>query len=97
MSYGVFGLKQEPSQLKATRYSGFLIKVLPLLSFAVPLAALYLLNPLDTYLNVSVQASFELMWKGRTFQMFFLWLIALEFILSWDNIQTNSTSKTKLT
>ncbi|MCW3982608.1 MAG: archaeosortase/exosortase family protein [Candidatus Bathyarchaeota archaeon] len=91
-------MKQEPSQLKATRYSGFLIKVLPLLSFAVPLAALYLLNPLDTYLNVSVQASFELMWKGRTFQMFFLWLIALEFILSWDNIQTklNLQNKTNI-
>ena len=24
------------------------------------------------------------MWKGRTFQLFFVWLILLEFILSWD-------------
>ena len=91
----MFGLKHEPSQPKVARYSGFLLKVLPLLAFAVPLAVLYLLNPLDTYLNVSVQASFELMWKGRTFQMFFLWLIALEFILSWETIQTKLTLQKK--
>jgi thaumarchaeosortase len=92
---GVFGLKHEPSQPKVARYSGFLLKILPLLAFATPLAALYLLNPFDMYLNVSVQESFELMWKGRTFQMFFLWLIALEFILSWETIQTKFTLKKK--
>ncbi len=27
------------------------------------------------------------MWKGRTFQLFFIWLVALEFILSWENIK----------
>jgi thaumarchaeosortase len=27
------------------------------------------------------------MWKGRTFQLFFIWLIALEFILGWESIK----------
>jgi len=61
-----------------------IVKLLPLIAFVVPLALLYLLNPADPYLQVSPQASFQLMWKGRTFQLFFIWLIALEFILSWE-------------
>src|SRR4030042_4519554 len=88
----VFGIKNDSASAKTTRYIAFLLKVLPLVAFAVPLAVLYLLNPMDTYLNVSAQQSFELMWKGRTFQLFFIWLIALEFILSWETI----TSKINL-
>lgn len=88
----VFGIKNDAAPAKNTRYIAFLLKVLPLVAFAVPLAVLYLLNPMDTYLNVSAQQSFELMWKGRTFQLFFIWLIALEFILSWETI----TSKINL-
>src|SRR3989339_659633 len=45
--------------------------------FTVPLILLYFLNP----------GSFESMWKGRTFQLFFIWLVALEFILSWETIK----------
>jgi thaumarchaeosortase len=60
-----------------------LLRLLPLLAFAVPLLWLYLLYP----------ASFELMWKGRTFQLFFIWLIALELILDWENLQTSKISK----
>jgi len=60
-----------------------LLKLSPLLAFAAPLLWLYLLHP----------ASFELMWKGRTFQTFFVWLIALELILSWENIQPNKINK----
>lgn len=60
-----------------------LLKLLPLVAFAVPLLWLYLL---DT-------ASFELMWKGRTFQLFFIWLIALELILSWENIQPSKMER----
>jgi len=63
---------------------GVIAKLLPLIAFAAPLALLFLLNPVDPYLQVSVQGSFQLMWKGRTFQLFFVWLILLEFILSWD-------------
>jgi thaumarchaeosortase len=64
-----------------------ILKLLPLIAFTVPLALLYLLNPWDPYLNINTQDSFQLMWKGRTFQLFFVWLIALEFILSWEIIK----------
>jgi hypothetical protein len=50
------------------KHSNTLLKLLPLLAFAVPLLWLYLLDA----------GSFELMWKGRTFQLFFIWLIALD-------------------
>jgi thaumarchaeosortase len=33
------------------------------------------------------------MWKGRTFQLFFVWLIALELILGWENLQASKLSK----
>jgi thaumarchaeosortase len=90
----VFGLKNGASE----RYIAFLLKLLPLISFAAPLALLYLVNPFDASLNVTVQASFELMWKGRTFQLFFIWLIALELILGWENItsQINLQNKARI-
>lgn len=80
---------------KVAKYRAFLLKVLPLAAFAVPLAVLYLANPFDASLNVSAQASFELMWKGRTFQLFFIWLFALELILSWEGLSTQITSKNR--
>lgn len=61
-----------------------LLKLLPLVAFAVPLLWLYLLDA----------GSFELMWKGRTFQLFFVWLIALELILGWESLQPNWIAKT---
>lgn len=83
---------------KIKRYLDMLIKLLPLLAFVVPLALLYFLNPSDPYLQVSAQNSFQLMWKGRTFQLFFVWLILLQFILTWDNIKLkiNWQNKAKL-
>ncbi len=54
-----------------------LMKLVPLAAFAVPLLWLYLLEP----------ATFELMWKGRTFQLFFIWLVGLELILGWEDLQ----------
>ncbi len=75
-------------QLKPqTNALGTVLKVLPLIAFTVPLALLFILNPPDPFLKISTQSSFELMWKGRTFELFFLWLIALEFILEWDAIK----------
>jgi len=59
------------------------MKLLPLLAFAVPFLWLYSLHP----------SSFELMWKGRTFQLFFIWLIALELILDWENLQNSKINK----
>ena len=72
-----------------------IVKILPLIAFAVPLVLLYLLNPADPYLQVSPQASFQLMWKGRTFQLFFIWLITLEFILSWEIFKTKISRQSK--
>ncbi len=91
----VFGLIVGVSQ-KAAKYRAFLLKMLPLAAFAVPLAILYVANPFDVSLNVSAQASFELMWKGRTFQLFFIWLIALELILSWEGLATNFRNHSRL-
>ena len=62
-----------------------IFKLLPLIAFTVPLGLLYFLNP----------GSFELMWKGRTFQLFFIWLVALEFILSWESIKLKINRQNK--
>ncbi|MCW4000412.1 MAG: archaeosortase/exosortase family protein [Candidatus Bathyarchaeota archaeon] len=80
-------MKDTPAQPRRLLQKDFLVKTLPLIAFVAPLALLYLLNPPDPYLNVSAQQSFELMWKGRTFQLFFVWLISLEFILGWESIK----------
>lgn len=65
------------------RKPSFLLKLLPLVAFAVPFIWLYLLEP----------TTFEAMWKGRTFQLFFIWLVGLELILDWEKLQANKISK----
>ena len=65
------------------KHENTLLKLLPLVAFAVPLLWLYLLDA----------GSFELMWKGRTFQLFFIWLIALELILGWESLQPSKIGK----
>lgn len=65
----------------------------------MPLLFLYIMNPAEMYLGtMSPQASFEAMWKGRTFQPFFVWLIALEFILDWEvlKFRINLQNKTRM-
>ena len=59
------------------KFKKSLIKIVPLISFVITCLWLYLLYP----------PSFELMWKGRTFQLFFVWLIIIELILNWESIQ----------
>ena len=76
-------------------YLYILAKVLPIVAFAIPLTLLYFLNPMDNLMNISAQDSFQLMWKGRTFQLFFIWLVILEFILSWENIKLSITNAQK--
>ena len=49
------------------------------------LLALHLLNPVEQYQPIEPRLSFELMWKGRTFELFFVWLIGLELILGWES------------
>jgi thaumarchaeosortase len=62
-----------------------LIKIAPILSFITPLLILYYLYP----------ASYEATWKGRTYYLFFIWLIFLELILNWEKIQANKLDKLK--
>jgi thaumarchaeosortase len=59
------------------------VKLLPLVAFAIPLLWLYLLEP----------TTFEAMWKGRTFQLFFIWLVGLELILGWETLAESSLRK----
>lgn len=60
-----------------------LLPLLPLVAFVIPLVWLYLLDA----------SSFENMWKGRTFQLFFVWLIGLELILDWDTFKETKLKK----
>lgn len=60
-----------------------IILLAPIAAFSVPLLWLYLLNP----------ASFDALWKGRTFQLFFVWLILLELILGWETLQKGRIQK----
>ena len=61
------------------KHFGLLVKLLLVAAFTVPLLWLYLLDA----------GSFELMWKGRTFQLFFIWLVGLELILDWEMLLEN--------
>ncbi|MBT0160105.1 hypothetical protein G4O51_08980 [Candidatus Bathyarchaeota archaeon A05DMB-2] len=65
------------------KHEDALVKLSPLLVFVVPLLWLYLLDA----------ASFEMLWKGRTFQLFFIWLIALELVLDWEKIKPTAVVK----
>jgi len=68
----------------------FLIKVLPILSFAIPFIILYYL---DITLYHLTPSSFESTWKGRTYYLFFVWLVFLETILSWEELSINKINK----
>lgn len=65
------------------RNVNILVKLLPVLSFCIPLLILYSLYPY----------SFEQTLQGRTFFLFFLWLSFLEIILSWEELQKNKLNK----
>ncbi len=56
-------------------------KLLPLLSFIVPIVILYSLYP------SSFEATWTGTWKNRMYYLFFVWLLALETILNWDRIR----------
>jgi len=65
------------------RNVNIIIMLLPILSFIAPLPILYSLHAW----------SFEQTYHGRTFLLFFLWLVALEVILSWEKLQKNKVNK----
>jgi thaumarchaeosortase len=75
------------------KHQEVLFKVLPLIAFTLPLLFLYMVNPSDPYLQLSGQDSFNLMWKGRTFQLFFIWLIGLELVLAWESVPERRIKK----
>lgn len=58
-----------------------LIKILPIFAFIIPFIILYLLYP----------ASFEATWKGRTYYIFFLWILSLEMILNWEKLRPKNS------
>jgi thaumarchaeosortase len=68
---------------KFKKNTQILVKLSPVFSFIVPLLILYFLYP----------NSFEATWKGRTYYLFFLWLVSLEIILGWEEIQTSKVDK----
>lgn len=72
---------------KIDRYTNAFVKILPLIAYIIPIAVLYFLYP----------SSFEMTWKGRTFYLFFLWLVCLEMILGWERIQKPKVYKLKRT
>ncbi|MEM3730827.1 MAG: archaeosortase/exosortase family protein [Candidatus Bathyarchaeia archaeon] len=70
-----------PDKLKAERLK-WLMKLAPLISFAIPFMILYYYYP----------SSFEMTWKGRTYYLFFLWLAALETIMLWEELKADKWS-----
>jgi len=60
------------------RNVNIIIMLLPILSFIAPFLILYSLY----------SWSFEQTYHGRTFLLFFLWLVALEIILGWEKLKT---------
>ena len=68
---------------KFKKNTQILVKLSPAFSFIVPFLILYLLYP----------NTFEATWKGRTYYLFFLWLVSLEIILGWEGIQTTKVDR----
>jgi thaumarchaeosortase len=64
-------------ELKTVKHVRLLVKCLPIFSFAIPFGILYFLDP----------ASFEMTWEGRTYYLFFLWLMLLETILNENELR----------
>jgi len=60
-----------------------IIILLPILSFIAPFLILYSLYAW----------TFEQTYHGRTFLLFFLWLVVLEMILSWEKLQNIEVNK----
>jgi len=54
-------------------------------SFIIPIVMLYLLDP----------NSFSYTWRGRTFYLFFLWLLFLELIIAWEKLTQKKLASLK--
>jgi thaumarchaeosortase len=60
-------------------------KMVPIIAFIVPFVILYVLYP-DSY---------DLMWKGRAFYFFFMWLLFMEILINWDRITGSRLTEIK--
>jgi exosortase/archaeosortase family protein len=60
-------------------------KLLPILSFIIPFLIIYSLDP----------DSFIVTYPGRTFYVFFLWLVSLEIVVNWEKLQRSTSSNLK--
>ena len=58
------------------------LKVLPIVSFVIPVFLLYCIYP-NTYEPVWTGT-----WKNRMYYLFFIWILVLETILSWKELKT---------
>lgn len=70
--------------------SQFLLRVAPVLSFMVPFIVFYLYQD-SAY--PFYDKTFEMTWKGRTFYIFFVWLVMLEIIMNWEKLAIARVSK----
>lgn len=71
------------SILYLLRENGNILRIaLVLISFAAPIMVLFYRFP----------ETFEVTWKGRTFYLFFLWLVILELIISWRSFTKQKSS-----
>ena len=64
-------------------------KLLPLIAFVIPFLILYSLYPQSFQGDPAWEGS----WQGRFFYLFFLWLLSLEFILSWEELQKSKVNR----
>jgi thaumarchaeosortase len=71
-----FGASEEKVKGTLRKLTHALFKILPIIAFVPPFLILYSLYPWN----------FEATWKGRLFYIFFIWLAALEVIMSWENL-----------
>ena len=79
-----------------------LIKTLPLIAYIIPFLILYFFQdiayppypyyPYQQAYGIRVD-TFEMMWKGRAFYIFFIWLASLEMVLGWSELHPQITLK----
>jgi thaumarchaeosortase len=68
---------------------GLIKRLLPFLALIAPIVLLYALYPK----SFEGDPTWEGSWQGRFFYIFFLWLLLLETILSWDTLEKNKITR----
>jgi thaumarchaeosortase len=71
------------------KHGGLVKRLLPFLAFTIPIVLLYALFPK----SFEGAPTWEGTWQGRFFYIFFLWLVILETILSWEDLEKSKISK----